>query len=84
MKKIFTRALFVLNLLLAIVVATNISMNVSAATSGDYALKVGGESNDNVNINNGNYLVTGDPGQVVELKLLVVNKAKNTRNFIFY
>lgn len=71
-------------LLLAFLAGTSDITNVSAATSGDYALKVGGETNDNLNIDNGSYLVTGDPGQVVDLKLLVVNKSKNTRQFIFY
>ena len=55
----------------------------AAATSGDFALKPGGETNDNVNIDNGAYAVTGDPGQKVELKLLVINKENTTRKFLF-
>lgn len=57
--------------------------NVKAATSGDYALKVGGENSDVLNIDGGNYYITGDPGQTVDLKLLVVNKASDTRQFQF-
>ncbi len=56
---------------------------VSAATSGNYALKVGGETNDNVNIDNGSYVITGDPGQTVDLKLLVVNKSSDSRKFLY-
>lgn len=58
--------------------------NVTAATSGEYALKVGGETNDNVNVSNGSYVVTGDPGQTVELKLMVINKASETRKFEYF
>ena len=58
--------------------------NVNAATSGDYTIKPGGSSNDVVNIDNGNYLITGTPGQTTEIKLMVINKASNTRNFIYY
>lgn len=57
---------------------------VNAATSGDYTIKPGGESNDVVNIDNGSYLITGDPGQTTEIKLMVINKANNDRNFIYY
>lgn len=57
--------------------------NVQAATSGDYALKVGGQNTDNLNIDGGNYYVTGDPGQTVDLQLLVVNKSSDTRQFKF-
>lgn len=57
--------------------------NVDAATSGDYALKVGGENNDNLNIDDGIFNITGDPGQTVDLKLLVVNKSSNARQFRF-
>uniref|UniRef100_UPI0019150AE0 WxL protein peptidoglycan domain-containing protein n=1 Tax=Companilactobacillus farciminis TaxID=1612 RepID=UPI0019150AE0 len=57
--------------------------SVDAATSGNYALKVGGENNDNVNIDNGSYMVTGDPGQTVDLKLLVVNKSDSSRKFLY-
>lgn len=53
------------------------------ATSGEYLLKPGGETNDNVNIDSGNYVVTGTPGQKVQLKLLVLNKAKAERKFMF-
>lgn len=54
-----------------------------AATSGGYALQVVGESTDNVNVDNGTYLVTGDPGQKVELKLGIVNQESKTRTFLY-
>lgn len=58
--------------------------NVNAATSGEYTIKPGGSSNDVVNIDSGNYYITGTPGQTTEIKLLVVNKASQKRNFVFY
>lgn len=57
--------------------------NIQAATNGEFALKVGGSTNDNVNIDNGSYLVTGDPGQQVELKLQVINSSSETRRFMY-
>lgn len=57
--------------------------NVRAATSGEYTLKVGGENTDSLNIDNGNYNITGDPGETVDLKLLVINQASSTRQFRF-
>ncbi|WP_057814929.1 DUF3324 domain-containing protein [Companilactobacillus futsaii] len=59
----------------------NFQTNISAATSGQYALKVGGENTDNVNIDNGSYMITGDPGQTVEVKLLIINKSSDARKF---
>lgn len=59
------------------------SLNVKAATSGDYTLKVGGSNTDNLNIDGGNYYITGDPGQSVDLKLIVINSASSTRKFKF-
>ncbi|WP_334332148.1 DUF3324 domain-containing protein [Companilactobacillus sp. HBUAS59544] len=60
------------------------TVNVNAATSGDYTIKPAGDSNSTVNLDGGAYFVTGDPGQTVDLKLMVVNKASDTRNFIYY
>src|SRR5699024_1516636 len=59
------------------------SGNVKAETSGDYTLKVGGSNTDSLNIDNGSYMITGNPGETVELKLLVINQANNTRKFRF-
>ncbi|WP_057879983.1 DUF3324 domain-containing protein [Companilactobacillus kimchiensis] len=84
MKKIYAKSLILFAFLMAIIVGSNNITNVSAATSGEYALKVGGSNNDNLNIDNGSYVVTGDPGQKIELKLLVLNKSKVTRQFTFY
>ncbi|MQS76307.1 DUF3324 domain-containing protein [Companilactobacillus halodurans] len=58
--------------------------NVKAAgSSGDYSLKVGGSNTDNLNIDGGNYYITGNPGQSVDLKLMVINSANRTRQFKF-
>jgi len=53
------------------------------ATSGDYALKPVGENTDSMNIDTGSYMITGTPGQNVELQLMVMNKADNTRKFMY-
>lgn len=71
---------FVCTLIFCLVGVTH----VSAATSGDYTIKPGGTSNDVVNVDNGSYMITGDPGQTAEIKLMVINKASDTRNFIYY
>lgn len=46
------------------------------ATTGGYALKPGGENNDNLNIDNGSYVISGEPGQTIDLKLMVINQEK--------
>lgn len=56
--------------------------NVKAA-SGGYTIKPAGESNENVNIDNGNYVIVGDPGQTVELKLTVLNQENKQRKFLY-
>ncbi|MFC6177427.1 WxL protein host-binding domain-containing protein [Companilactobacillus huachuanensis] len=53
------------------------------ATSGGYTIKPGGTSTDNVNIDNGSYLVKGNPGQTVDLKLIVLNQESKTRKFMY-
>lgn len=75
--------LLVLSFIFALLTFGSSNNTVSAATSGDYALKVGGQNSDNLNIDGGNYYVTGDPGQTVDLQLLVVNKSSDTRQFKF-
>ncbi|APX72033.1 DUF916 and DUF3324 domain-containing protein [Companilactobacillus allii] len=57
------------------------TVSTKAATSGDYALKVAGDDTDNVNIDQGNYQITGKPGDETEVKLGVLNKAKSKRKF---
>lgn len=82
MKKVKRNIYLIVTFLLSLVVSGLFSYeNVDAATNGEYALKVGGESNDNVNIDNGSYLVNGNPGQQVELKLQVINQSKDKRKF---
>lgn len=56
--------------------------NVHAA-SGAYSIKPTGNSNDNVNIDNGNYVITGDPGQTVDLQMMVINQEDKKRNFLY-
>jgi len=73
---------FVFSLLAFISVGLVGTQTVNAA-SGGYALKPAGESNDNVNISNGSYLITGDPGQTVDLKLMVMNQEGSKRNFLY-
>ncbi|GEO58541.1 DUF3324 domain-containing protein [Companilactobacillus bobalius] len=78
------RFLFLISFIFTMITGLFGATNVRAATSGDYTIKPGGESNDVVNIDNGSYMVTGKPGQTAQLKLMVVNKASDTRNFIYY
>ncbi|ALB29528.1 DUF3324 domain-containing protein [Companilactobacillus heilongjiangensis] len=52
------------------------------AVSGEYLLKPMGGS-DTVNIGSGSYMVTGTPGQEATLQLMVLNKASNTRKFMY-
>ncbi|AYE38959.1 DUF3324 domain-containing protein [Companilactobacillus zhachilii] len=83
MKKI--RSIFIVFVfsLLAVIGASIISTQNVQATSGGYALKPAGESNDNVDISNGSYVITGDPGQTVDLKLMVINQESSKRNFLY-
>ncbi len=82
MKKVKRNVFIVIAFLLSVIVSGAFYVkNVDAATNGQYSLKVGGENNDNLNIDNGSYIVTGNPGQQVELKLQVINEAKETRKF---
>lgn len=74
--------IFVLSVLAFISVGFIGGQNVQAA-SGGYALKPAGESNDTVNINGGNYVITGEPGQTVDLKLMVINQENSKRNFLY-
>jgi len=74
--------IFALSLIAFISVGITSMQNVQA-TSGGYALKPAGESTDNVNIDNGSYVVTGDPGQTVDLKLMVINQESSKRNFMY-
>lgn len=53
------------------------------ATSGGYTIKPVGDNTDNLNIDNGSYVITGDPGQTVDLKLMVLNQENKARNFLY-
>lgn len=83
MKKITKNLItFVLSLLALISVSIVTTQNVQAA-SGGYTIKPAGDSTDNVNISSGTYLVTGDPGQTVDLSLMVINQENSKRNFLY-
>ena len=84
MLKFKSKFKFILPLIFAFFLSILGVTNVNAATSGDYTIRAAGNSNDVVNVDNGNYFVTGTPGQTTELKLQVINKANSTRNFIYY
>jgi len=78
------RSLIVFTLsLLAFVSVGIMSMQSVQATSGGYALKPAGDSTDTVSISNGSYVITGDPGQTVDLKLMVINQESSKRNFLY-
>ena len=53
------------------------------ATSGGYTLKPAGDSTETVNLDNGSYLIQGDPGQTVDLKLMVLNQESKARKFMY-
>lgn len=75
---------FVIALMFTLIISFVGGIKVEAATSGDYTIKPGGNSTDVVNIDNGVYQIEGNPGQTTDIKLMVVNKASDTRNFIYY
>jgi len=82
MRKVNRNVLIIITFLLAIFIGSSLNVrSAKAATNGEYSLKVGGENTDNLNIDNGSYVVTGDPGQSVELKLIVINQASKERQF---
>ena len=69
--------------LFAMVTGSSLNQYNVQAVSGGYALKPGGENTDNLNIDGGNYAITGTPGQKVDLKLIVQNRESDTRKFIY-
>lgn len=81
MNKKQNKAIMFILFLFAMMAGTLSNVNNVKAVSGEYLLKPAGTSNDNVNIDGGNYAVTGTPGQKVDLQLYVVNKADSTRKF---
>lgn len=74
--------MFVVILMTFICGISTFTTTVNAA-SGGYAIKPGGESNDNVNIDGGNYVITGEPGKKVDLQLIVMNKENKNRQFMY-
>lgn len=84
MLRIKSKVSIIISLMVALFLSLLGATSINAATSGDYTIKPGGSSNDVVNLDNGGYLITGTPGQTTDIKLMVINKASNTRNFIYY
>lgn len=85
MRKCKSITFFVISFVLSLVLVSFVNYDtVNAATNGEYALKVGGENTDNLNIDNGSYVITGDPGQSVQVKLMVINKANKERKFEYH
>lgn len=76
------RLIKLLFLLFAMVMGVASSGITAHATSGDYLLKPASDS-DAVSVDSGSYMVTGTPGQSVELQLMVLNKTSSTRKFMF-
>lgn len=83
MKKIVRKIVLALIFVLGLTTLGFESTSVSAAVNGGYALKVIGDSNDNVNLDNESYVVTGDPGQKIELKLAIINQESSKRTFLY-
>lgn len=82
MKRVYKKTLFVIFAIFGLIVSGLASLqNVNASTAGDYSLKPE-PSVDEVNIDNGYYLIEGDQGQQLEVKLGIVNKANKQRRFI--
>lgn len=80
LKKCLTAIFFAFVMLISVFV---FSPHNTLAASGGFALKPGGETTDTVNIDNGSYYINGEPGQTVDLKLLVINQEDSTRQFMF-
>lgn len=84
MKRVVSFFTFISIILVGIVtVGLNNNLTVNAAVNGGYALQVAGDSNDNVNLDNKSYVITGEPGKKVEVKLAIVNQESKTRTFLY-
>lgn len=55
---------------------------VFAGTSGDYTLKPANSDSSKVNIDGGFYLIKGDPGETVDVKVGIYNSDKKERQFL--
>ena len=84
MQKSKSRFFILISFVFAILFSLSNLNNVQAATSGGYTIKPTGDSTDNVDISKGTYMINGDPGQTVELKLMVLNQESSTRTFVYY
>lgn len=82
MKKKQNRLVVFFLLLFAMILGASSNGINAQATSGDYLLKPISGS-DAVSVDSGSYMIKGTPGQKVELQLMVLNKASNTRKFMY-
>lgn len=53
-----------------------------AATSGDYTLKPTTSDDSKVNVDGGFYLINGEPGETVDVKVEIYNTDKSDRKFL--
>ncbi|WP_125713307.1 DUF3324 domain-containing protein [Companilactobacillus kedongensis] len=81
MKRVSNRTLFVFFAILGLMFSGFVTTKTVEAAGGDYSIKPEASS-DEVNIDNGTYVIQGDPGQQVELKIGVINKSSKTRRFV--
>ncbi|MFD1417772.1 DUF3324 domain-containing protein [Companilactobacillus keshanensis] len=81
MKRVSKRTLFVFFAIFGLILSGLATIQTAQAASGDYAIKPEA-SVDEVNTDNGTYVVEGDPGQQVQVKIGVINKANKTRRFV--
>lgn len=81
MKRVSKRSLFVIFAIFGLIVSSFAMIQTAQAASGDYSIKPEA-STDEVNIDNGTYVIEGDPGQQVQVKIGIINKANKTRRFV--
>lgn len=81
MKYLYKITIFAFSLLMALICMSQINV-VYAGTSGDYSLKPVQSESSNVNIDGGFYLIKGNPGETVDVKVAVYNFEKGDRQFL--
>lgn len=81
MKRVSKRTLFVFFAIFGLIVSSFAMVQTAQAASGEYSIKPEASA-DEVNIDNGTYVIEGDPGQQVQVKIGVINKSSKTRKFV--
>ncbi|AKP68054.1 DUF3324 domain-containing protein [Companilactobacillus ginsenosidimutans] len=82
MTRLFRKIFLGLALIFSIVGAMNFTEIAQAGTSGDYTLKPATDNGSKVNIDGGFYLIKGNPGETVDVKVDVFNTSDTERQFI--